>query len=873
MSKLHLSKEQVHSPLPTKPQTALQLGVPPVVQSKRSKGNDEPDRPIEISNNPPPPLYSPSRPLDFASPPLDYSTPLLDSSAPPLALNNPSQEHTTRVKEDQPPRVPLPPDPPTIIATLPRIRSPRSPERRAKPPVDTTPVTVNGFVVDPAVLPPIQKIEERDIPSPTKNKQAAQSLQPSPPTDESKSNPPVRVTTAAIKRTQGPTSASRLIDSLFPWERENETSNPDPAGSENPRDAIPGRLQQTDKAAGSVPTPVDRIPSSSVDGYSLTPSHDPSSTTSNRESRVSSHGQSMTASHGQSMTASHGSSATSSEEDVVIASPGLRVNRSGRARKRDGSVSLAPLVRPQRTSSLAGNASVASIPLDLSTVSSIHTEVTEVHRVRDTKSQQHEEAAFAEQKASPDMPQNVSPDPIRDNQMKTSTSQGQNRKEDQHTTLRGIHDTHVPTAESQEIQHQQQSRIPPTTRDQSQTEKARESTGQSGQPVSLSQAEMTQGQKPMMPKQNPERVDQGRVHTYSNSGQKDNGLHHQMLPGGVHNLSQQYVPNQFQAFGGDPGYYQGPYPAYQPATYYQRGPQEAYYGAYSPYQGNHNNGQMTHPGSENNGVPQPATLTKSIINAAKIHNYSGYSELEKEQFRAKFKIEFEKLKKVLKDHDVPSVNDSDPLELIHARFDVYHRQKLAYDDAGKYMLWMSVGWVVLEVICVKWLFSSDMSGLATTMYKMKSHYMPILMEIGENNHKVTDAAELAAARWAPETRLLLTSLGSAAIFIGLKLVVRWLFGRDANPTQVIDWFSAYFADAPKPVNTEVGPGPPEVKDSSPDLSTVANVVISTLGSSPGGGSIGGILGGMFQSYLGGGGGSSSPAQGGRPRVSVPVFNE
>ena len=270
---------------------------------------------------------------------------------------------------------------------------------------------------------------------------------------------------------------------------------------------------------------------------------------------------------------------------------------------------------------------------------------------------------------------------------------------------------------------------------------------------------------------------------------------------------------------------------------------------------------------------------KSIIIPAKIPSYSGYSDTDKSQFRHKFKIEFEKLKRKLKDHDVPTVKNEDSLEQIHATFDVYHRQGLAQDDAGKYLLWVSLGFIAFEFVCAKWIFKpADVTGLATAMFKLKPHYMPILMEIGENNHKNTDAEAVAAARWSPETRLALTILGSMTIFITLKVICRWLFGTQANPHQVMDWVSGYFAGNVAPVEAVIGPGPPTVSEETSEFDPSKLVELGlNAGNVIGVGNSGGLgaaFGHLAQMMVGGGRRQGGQVQQQQPRAQVSaLFDE
>ena len=627
---------------------------------------------------------APSRPLRTHPPVLGVTTPLgvplkdpsLESNGSAMLSNLPSlgskkrQSQPTGLVEISTSPPPLVASP--VIAELPKIKAPRSPEQRPRPPRDTTPIVVNGIPINPEIIPPIQMSSE------------------------------ISKVTAPMRELNSESSADSL-----------------------------GNLTHTQPVS---PQPTDN--------------------------------------------------------SKVIASPGLKVARTGRGRKREGAL---PLVYPEALLSPQQPATQVAQP-----------------------QQQVTQAASPQQPATQvAQPQQPATQATQPQQQATQVAQPQQSATQAAPSQQPATQVAQPQQPATQVAQPQQ---PATQVAQPQQPASQAVSYQQpifSQGVSYQQPIFSQAMSPQQPT------------SYQQS------------------VSQPVSPQQH--------------------TSYQQ------HGIFTPYQPYYNP-SVNQAAETQAKSTENTSIAKPIINTAKIPSYAAFSATEKAQFRAKFRLEFEKIRKILKGHEVPAMSETDSLEQVHAVYDVYRRQTLAYNDANKYMLWIQIGWVALEVVCVKWLFDSSMTGLATTMGKMRGHYMPILMEIGENNHKVIDA-DGAATRWSPETRLLLTTLGSAAIFILLKLLVKWLFGREANPNQVIDWFSSYVAgnQAAAPAGVSAGPTPVDVQEDGPDLSSLASTAASVMGFGGGGGALGGVLGGVMQSVLGGG--RVAPQQHQPMTAAGPIFDE
>ncbi len=189
-----------------------------------------------------------------------------------------------------------------------------------------------------------------------------------------------------------------------------------------------------------------------------------------------------------------------------------------------------------------------------------------------------------------------------------------------------------------------------------------------------------------------------------------------------------------------------------------------------------------------------------------IPDYSLLSPEQQVYIRTRFSIKFDMIRDTWPQYSVPNPSDNMPLEHIHIMYNHYVKHIYARENAQTYMLYVIVGWLVMEIIAVKLLGLPAGKFIEYRMKKM-GKYKILLIQLGEKYHG--DFGE----GWPVEVRIIMMSLIEMVLFIA----VRWLLGNigdngvNASVDTVSNLIDRYFGitGVSNPDRDDAIPPPPE----------------------------------------------------------------
>jgi hypothetical protein len=225
-------------------------------------------------------------------------------------------------------------------------------------------------------------------------------------------------------------------------------------------------------------------------------------------------------------------------------------------------------------------------------------------------------------------------------------------------------------------------------------------------------------------------------------------------------------------------------------------------------------------------VKGPKPIIPPVLNVDPMPDYNALSDLEKAQSRELFRVKFGILRDGFRNFHIPDcVGDDEPLEVIHARYDMYLRHihiSTSADDYRKYLYFL---FLIIEVIATRWL-GLPCGGYTIAQIKSMSKYEKLLIELGEKYY-VPGGSE-----WPIEYRIIFLALFNAVVFIGIQYLANIIGSRDAAETIVNLLFGGVMNNNSSEEEEENPPSTPKGGQTQPgggvDLGNIIGVVANLL---------------------------------------------
>jgi chemotaxis protein histidine kinase CheA len=158
----------------------------------------------------------------------------------------------------------------------------------------------------------------------------------------------------------------------------------------------------------------------------------------------------------------------------------------------------------------------------------------------------------------------------------------------------------------------------------------------------------------------------------------------------------------------------------------------------------------------------PAYLGPALY-VPEIPDYNAMTPLMQKEWREEFRIKFGILRRNFKEYDIPPLDENEPLEHIHARYDRYIRHIHISGAADSYRNYLLIYFIILEVIATQ-LLGLPANGYTMAQLNNMTNYERMMLELGEKWYQPE------GEEWPVEYRLVFASLFNLLLFI----IMRWL---------------------------------------------------------------------------------------------------
>jgi hypothetical protein len=153
--------------------------------------------------------------------------------------------------------------------------------------------------------------------------------------------------------------------------------------------------------------------------------------------------------------------------------------------------------------------------------------------------------------------------------------------------------------------------------------------------------------------------------------------------------------------------------------------------------------------------------------------YESMGPEEAARWRADFNMKLGILRKAYPECDIPSFDNTIPLNIIHQHYERYVHQIHMDKSVGNYQVYLLILFAGIELFCVK-ILGLDMGGYCLNQLVMMNKYENLLRELGEKSSvSIGDS-------WPVEARIIGLSLFNALIFLVVKLIGSY-FGAGIGP--------------------------------------------------------------------------------------------
>lgn len=238
--------------------------------------------------------------------------------------------------------------------------------------------------------------------------------------------------------------------------------------------------------------------------------------------------------------------------------------------------------------------------------------------------------------------------------------------------------------------------------------------------------------------------------------------------------------------------------------------------------------------------------------------------IDEATFRANYRVKFAILRKAYSDMDIPDFRDDQTPDEISSMYKQYVKRIYTESSVENNKVYLFILWVIIEVICCKWL-GLPMAGYTVYQNKYMKRYSLLLIELGEKS-QIGQAAE----SWPVEFRIISLALVNAILF----LIVQYISTRFNMNGNVRDKFQkmvenlmngdvlANANETLKAANEATADDPDildQVKASGGNgsMDAIGNILKNFMGGNNGGGGnmldmLGGLggLGGLFSMFTG-----------------------
>jgi len=169
--------------------------------------------------------------------------------------------------------------------------------------------------------------------------------------------------------------------------------------------------------------------------------------------------------------------------------------------------------------------------------------------------------------------------------------------------------------------------------------------------------------------------------------------------------------------------------------------------------------------------PRPPRRTKRNVQLKKkrknIPNYSDMSQEEQARWHADFNVKLGILREAYPDYDIPSFDDTVPLEIKHQHYERYVQQVYLDNSVGNYKVYLLILFAVIELFCVK-ILGLDMGGYTLNQLTMMNKYERLLVELGEKSYSSV------GSEWPVEARIIMLALFNGIVFLVVRLFASYL---------------------------------------------------------------------------------------------------
>ena len=169
--------------------------------------------------------------------------------------------------------------------------------------------------------------------------------------------------------------------------------------------------------------------------------------------------------------------------------------------------------------------------------------------------------------------------------------------------------------------------------------------------------------------------------------------------------------------------------------------------------------------------PRPPRRRKRNVQLKKkrknIPNYSDMSPEEQARWHADFNVKLGILREAYPDYDIPSFDDSVPLEIKHQHYERYVQQVYLDNSVGNYKVYLLILFAIIELFCVK-ILGLDMGGYTLNQLTMMNKYERLLVELGEKSYSSV------GSEWPVEARIIMLALFNGIVFLVVRLFASYL---------------------------------------------------------------------------------------------------
>ena len=148
-------------------------------------------------------------------------------------------------------------------------------------------------------------------------------------------------------------------------------------------------------------------------------------------------------------------------------------------------------------------------------------------------------------------------------------------------------------------------------------------------------------------------------------------------------------------------------------------------------------------------------------------DYQSMDAEEQARWRADFRVKIGILRQAYSDFDIPSFDDSIPLEVIHQHYERYVQQIHIDNSVGNYKVYLLILFAGIELFCVK-ILGLDMGGYCINQLTMMNKYERLLVELGEKS------SVSVGSEWPVEARICGLALFNALVFLVVRLFSSYL---------------------------------------------------------------------------------------------------